>query len=184
MIGIYRILCKKNGRMYIGSSGRVEYRIRGHLNRLKSNKHKYKDIQKYWNEYGENNFSFDIIEYVSNMTDLKNREQFHINKNKNKLFNIRLWAYNHDRTNESMPKKSISIIKKSLIGNKRRKGIKHRQIDKEKISKSLKKAYKSGLHKPPNIKISMKNFRAWHKVQRKMKIDRLEKELRELKRCQ
>ena len=60
--GIYRIICKINGRFYIGSSKNLNLRFNGFKYRsqlMNSNMNICKDILK----YGHTNFSFEIIEY-------------------------------------------------------------------------------------------------------------------------
>jgi len=78
--GIYKIICKNNNRFYIGSSTNINRRLREHVNLLKQNKHKNKYLQKCWNEYGEKNFRFEIIETIHDINNLLAREQWWLNK--------------------------------------------------------------------------------------------------------
>lgn len=68
MTGIYIITNEVNSKCYIGKSEiSIEGRWKDHINKLKSNKHinrnsKPDKLQKAWNKYGEDNFTFDILE--------------------------------------------------------------------------------------------------------------------------
>lgn len=60
-IGIYKITNIVNNKCYIGSSRNLPKRIYEHKRQLrKDNHHSYK-LQKSWNKYGEENFTFEII---------------------------------------------------------------------------------------------------------------------------
>lgn len=64
-IGIYKIECKihniSNG-IYIGQSSNINRRFLQHKKELIGNYHINKHLQNAWNKYGENNFTFEIIE--------------------------------------------------------------------------------------------------------------------------
>jgi group I intron endonuclease len=62
MIGIYRIKNLVNDKCYYGSSKNIEKRWKTHLNQLRNKKHINCILQKAWNKYGEDNFSFEIVE--------------------------------------------------------------------------------------------------------------------------
>lgn len=64
MCGIYKITCFSNKKIYIGSSVNIGKRFRVHKSLLRSNKHRNPHLQNAWNEYGEENFKFEIIEIV------------------------------------------------------------------------------------------------------------------------
>lgn len=61
---IYGIFCKQNGRVYIGSSVNIKNRFITHKSLLKSEKHHCQPLQDDWNQYGEEGFTFQIIEQV------------------------------------------------------------------------------------------------------------------------
>jgi group I intron endonuclease len=61
MIGIYRIKNLVNEKCYYGSSKNIEKRWKMHLNQLKNKKHINSILQRSWNKYGEDNFSFEIV---------------------------------------------------------------------------------------------------------------------------
>ncbi len=63
-IGIYQIQNKISGKVYIGQSQDVEYRLKDHLRLLKNNKHPNVHLQNSFNKHGESNFEFKILEKV------------------------------------------------------------------------------------------------------------------------
>lgn len=73
--GIYRILNKANGKVYIGSSQDLRYRFRKHRTRLAAGTHDNPHLQSAWNKYGEDSFEFEILELVPNRELLLSREQ-------------------------------------------------------------------------------------------------------------
>lgn len=91
--GIYMILNKTNGKLYIGSSYNIDKRFGDHLSRLKNNKHPNIHLQNAVNKYGLTSFYFSVIEECKK-EDLIVKEQFHINNNKwGNLYNKTKIAY-------------------------------------------------------------------------------------------
>ena len=77
MTGIYKIENIINHKVYIGQSVLIETRWsahRGRLNRGKMGKH---PLQQSWTKYGENNFSFSVLEECS-ADELDEREIYYI----------------------------------------------------------------------------------------------------------
>jgi group I intron endonuclease len=64
--GIYKIECLKNGKIYIGqsneSSGGMGNRIKNHIKELSNDVHLNKYLQSDWNQIGEDQFIFSIVE--------------------------------------------------------------------------------------------------------------------------
>jgi len=60
--GIYKITNLINGKFYIGSSNNIEKRWYDHKRNLKNLCHPNQKLQNSWNFYGEDKFSFEIIE--------------------------------------------------------------------------------------------------------------------------
>lgn len=85
--GIYRIRNLKNGKLYIGSAKNLKIRYRSHRNDLKRQKHHSIILQRAWNKYGENNFIFEVIEKVSNLENILEREQYYLDS-LNPVYNI------------------------------------------------------------------------------------------------
>lgn len=61
--GIYKITNSKNGKSYIGSSKDMLKRKKQHFNLLRKNKNHCKILQRAFNKYGEESFSFEILCY-------------------------------------------------------------------------------------------------------------------------
>lgn len=62
MVGVYKIENKVNSKVYIGLSKHIKQRWWEHKNALNKNKHANLHLQSSWNKYGENNFSFEVLE--------------------------------------------------------------------------------------------------------------------------
>lgn len=93
--GIYCIENMINCKKYIGSSLDIKDRWRHHKAALRSNRHHSIHLNKSWNKYGEENFSFYIIEEC-NKHDLIKREQHYIDfynsYNKQYGYNVQCYA--------------------------------------------------------------------------------------------
>src|SRR5258708_1253606 len=89
-LGIYKVTCIGNGRFYIGSAVNLQQRKRQHFSDLRLNKHGNRHVQRAWNKYGEQAFTFEVLEQVLPISLLA-REQYWLNKLKpfgRKGFNI------------------------------------------------------------------------------------------------
>jgi group I intron endonuclease len=93
---IYKIENKANGKIYVGQtiqSPKVRWQD-GHRNRLRKKKHYNDHLQAAWNKYGEDSFTFEVIEqFDPEMNfDLNNLEKYWIktldSKNPNKGYNM------------------------------------------------------------------------------------------------
>ncbi len=89
MKGVYIIENKLNGNCYIGSSKRLEFRLRQHKSNLKGGYHENKRIQSDW-DVNPNSFEFRIIEVCDNYKEV---EQKYIDNIK-PSYNIYPSAYN------------------------------------------------------------------------------------------
>jgi hypothetical protein len=74
VIGVYTITCKRNGRVYAGSSGDCYQRICWHLVKLRIGGHINRELQADFSEYGEEAFEHRIVERHSIISDAKNAE--------------------------------------------------------------------------------------------------------------
>lgn len=63
--GIYCIINNVNNKKYIGQSINVEKRINRHKHDLINNTHVNRHLQRAWNRYSEDNFSFKVLELCS-----------------------------------------------------------------------------------------------------------------------
>lgn len=146
--GVYKIFCKANKKIYIGSSTNIIKRWEKHKRMLRNGKHSNLHLQNAWNLYGNKEFDYLVIEYCENAF-LIDREQFYINKLKPE-FNIRTTASSNAGIKASP--ETRKKISKAGMGNKYALGYKHSietrikmsnakrnmsQETKEKISKSL-----------------------------------------------
>lgn len=77
--GVYAIMHPASGRAYIGSSKDVLGRWADHQKRLKAHTHHSPYLQNAWNKYGNDSFSFVLIERCQ-LSQLIVREQFWISQ--------------------------------------------------------------------------------------------------------
>lgn len=63
--GIYKIACLANGKFYVGSTNNFTVRWQTHRARLRGGNHENSHLQNAWNKYGERNFRFEVMEYIS-----------------------------------------------------------------------------------------------------------------------
>lgn len=73
--GIYLITNLVNGKVYVGSSVDIRKRMNAHKSHLNNNKHDNPYLQKSWNKYGSDSFSFTVLEIVPDRENLLYREQ-------------------------------------------------------------------------------------------------------------
>lgn len=110
--GIYLIQCTISGKSYIGQSKNVYSRIRDHKNKLKTNKHSNQYLQRAWNKYGEESFTFSECIYCP-VEELDNYEKFYIN-----LLDCINFGYNLEsggnlnKTLSDISKQKMSLAKK------------------------------------------------------------------------
>jgi hypothetical protein len=127
-IGIYCIKCLKNNKIYVGSAINIKYRFTRHKNDLLNKKHHSKHLQRAWDLYGENEFSFEILESNLDNNLLIERENYWISFFRS---SERRYGFN-------------------ILNNARtRLGIKHSKKTKNKISKnsfSKGKFYENSIH--------------------------------------
>jgi group I intron endonuclease len=63
-MGVYQIINNINGDIFIGTSINLEARITRHKAELKSGSNRNSELQKEWNEFGEINFTFGILDVL------------------------------------------------------------------------------------------------------------------------
>ena len=78
-MGVY-VFENVNGKKYIGSTVKFKDRFASHCSMLRNDKH----TNYFQNAYNEttSKFTFSILEYVDDVSELRKREVFHINENK------------------------------------------------------------------------------------------------------
>lgn len=84
--GIYQIKNKQTGRIYIGSTNNFKKRKDQHFSELRKGRHVNRKLQTDFNTFGEDAFEFNIVEYTWRNRRLE-REQFHINRVKDNMYN-------------------------------------------------------------------------------------------------
>ena len=133
-IGIYGIKNLINGKIYIGKTGmNFGDRWDSHRSLLNSGKHDNPHLQRAWDQYGQNNFEFIVIEDC-NVDDLSDREKYYI-----KLYKDMGLAYNiHDGGDEGYNLgKHLSDETKRKIGEKNRiNGLGRKASDETKLKMS------------------------------------------------
>lgn len=80
---IYGIKNTINNKWYVGQTASClgfPHRKRGHLHKLRNNKHHSAHLQHAWNKYGESVFEWVILEDVECLSELVQREQFWIDE--------------------------------------------------------------------------------------------------------
>lgn len=117
--GIYQIFCIVNNKRYIGSSINITKRWYAHSTLLKNNNHCSSYLQNTFNKYGIGNFKFSVLEKVSKIEELINREQFWLDYFESykpeKGFNVRKIAESNFgvyQSEETRKKRSLSCASK------------------------------------------------------------------------
>ena len=113
--GIYKITCKANGKVYIGSSKNINVRFQIHRHRLRRNLHVNPLLQNVWNKHGEDSFLFEVIESCEEK-DLLKREQYWMDFYDS--YNVRKKGLNviTEAERHSLPQSVRDKISKALKG--------------------------------------------------------------------
>jgi len=107
--GIYKIICLKNNKAYIGQSENISQRQNSHFSHLRCNTHTNKLLQSDYNEYGGENFVFEVIEYCESISEIMNeKETFYIRLQKDLI-------YNHKKKGDYTSRKINTIAEKNKI---------------------------------------------------------------------
>jgi len=141
--GVYVIVCNPTGRLYVGSAVWIAKRWRGHRESLRLGKHLNPMLQRAWDKYGEDAFSFHTL-CVEEREALIAQEQLFMDAllacDSRYGFNINPRAgSNRGRVFGPEVRRKISIamtgrkfsaerraqISAQLIGNQHRRGIPH-----------------------------------------------------------
>ncbi len=95
-IAVYAIRNTQNGRAYVGGSTQVRRRWKLHYQSLNRGQGQ-PELQRDWNAYGSDAFSFEIVERVASVAALCIAEQAHIDRHRAEGCNL----YNRRLTVES-----------------------------------------------------------------------------------
>ena len=85
-IGVYKITCSNNGRIYFGSSTTIPNRMYSHRTLLRSGRHHVSELQADFNTYGEKSFIFEVVKLCSK-SEMVDLEKTYIRKNIGKVYN-------------------------------------------------------------------------------------------------
>lgn len=132
MIGIYRIKNLINGKCYYGSSKNIETRWLKHKNDLNKGNHINIILQRAWDKYGGDNFSFEVVEECDKNIILE-REQYYLDLNPD--YNIGLKSNGGDNLTKN-PNKDL-IVKKITESVKQRYNLMTDEDKKEKHSQPM-----------------------------------------------
>lgn len=76
--GIYKIE-SRDGKVYVGSAVSISARWASHRKDLNKQRHHSKHLQRSWNKYGADHFTFSVIEFVDDKSKLLHYEQIWLN---------------------------------------------------------------------------------------------------------
>lgn len=135
IIGVYVITNAVNGKRYIGSSGDVACRLRHHKRDLRLNLHGNRHLQSAWNKYGAANFTYEVLETVGDVHDLREREQYHLDQYYPHTYNKRdiTEATHADLKRGPMP---LAVRMKIGAAHLGKRGLKHTQQARENMGAS------------------------------------------------
>jgi len=114
--GIYKLINKLNGRIYIGSAQKFKDRWRSHQRLLKNNNHKNRFLQADYNKCGSDAFLFEIIE----LTDDKSKKE--------RLLIEEKWIEKYYDSGENCYNLSINAISREGCPDKNKQETKIRKI--------------------------------------------------------
>ena len=77
--GIYKIVNKINGKVYVGQSVNMRNRYARHLNSLRKNKHYNQYLQRSFNKYKEESFYAEVLEFCK-PEKLNHKERYWIKR--------------------------------------------------------------------------------------------------------
>ena len=199
--GIYMIKCNPTGKYIIGETGNVKKRLNYHIQDLKGNRHKNPYLQKAWNKYGEDKFSYHVLEYCD-FSECKIREDYYCklydSHNYNKGFNLRPTGldlknkFSQETKNKIKESLRTSEKFKNRDTGKGMRGKKHSEETKLKISEAhkgkiisketrikLSKSLKGRIIKKESIEkiifTRKNNNNVWHTNETKQKISKSSK---------
>lgn len=78
--GIYKIEHIASGKVYVGSAIKLNIRFSSHRSALRLSTHPNIKLQRAWNRYGDASFTFSVLEYVDDVTELIGYEQYWIDR--------------------------------------------------------------------------------------------------------
>lgn len=118
IFNFYEIRNKINGKKYIGiTEKQPEIRFKQHKNKLLQGCHVNYKLQSDWNQYGEKNFEFVVIESLSfDDVNLGYEHEYELISSDNNLYNLAPGGYVNPMYSEEV-KKKMTITKQSKVPN-------------------------------------------------------------------
>lgn len=109
MSGVYKIISKKTGKFYIGSSEDLRKRKKGHLTALQKNRHHNAKLQAIYNRHGVDDLRFVVVKLIQNRSRAYALEDRLIKASGSdkKLLNIGLGARGGDNLSLNPRRKEI-----------------------------------------------------------------------------
>ena len=117
LCGVYKIINIVNGKVYIGQSINIKARWKDHINSLNRGDSRCTLLQRAWNKYGQNNFTFEIVELCAeDMLDETETKYISLydSCNVNKGYNIELGG----NVNKCLSDETKQKIRDARIGVK------------------------------------------------------------------
>lgn len=165
---VYSIGFKKIEPIYIGSTINEPSRRRDHIMELRAGRHHCRALQNAYNEFGEVDLTYAVLERVEDSIFLRPREYMWLQRMAGALLNsrpnsvsphpevseeIRLkqrerMIGNKIRLGKKMPDEYSDYLSARMKGNQIRLGLPHTDDDREKIRQGLIRAYANGRVRP------------------------------------
>lgn len=118
---VYEIVCS-HGLKYIGSTDNLAARKSRHFNCLRKGSHDNRLMQEHFTQYGEQSFSFSIIETTDDIATARQREAFHVRAHApeslyNKVVFKHVWEKNifHTAFGQWMKKEKLTAKELGLM---------------------------------------------------------------------
>jgi group I intron endonuclease len=117
--GIYAITCLTNNKVYVGSAVSFRGRLKSHLSALRHGKHHSEYLQNCWTKYGEENFSFEVLEHVTDKNTLLAREQIAIDSRKSydRKFGFNVCRYAGSPLGRKASEETKEKLRQRMMGN-------------------------------------------------------------------
>lgn len=147
LCGIYCIENTVNGKKYIGKSKDIYYRTDRHFSSLRCGTHYNLHLQRAWNKYGEENFSFYVLKCCSE-DELSSQEQLFISK----IGSKHPYGYNLTDGGDGGLGMTDESRKKISIANKG-KEVKQSSKLLMSMNQTLHNSFKGKKHTPETLKI-------------------------------
>lgn len=93
---LYEIVNNINGKRYVGRTNNIEKRWKRHITELNNHNHHSIYLQRAWDKYGEENFTFNIIDTRETLEEIEILEEETINMDYENMYNVSRQSYGGD----------------------------------------------------------------------------------------